>query len=190
LFERGRAHGLLLIPGNNLGYFGPYEAHWRGGQDHTHWISCNAGQNTLGIEADGTIKGCPSLPTSVYSGGNVRDLTIEQIWNDSPELAFTRNRTTEDLWGHCKTCYYAEVCKAGCSWTTHTLLGKPGNNPYCHYRALELEKRGVRERIVKVKSAPGLPFDYGGFEIVEEPIDAPKIDTPVRAGHPRLTVIA
>lgn len=189
LFEKGRAHGLLLIPGNNLGYFGPYEAHWRGGEDHTHFIGCNAGQNTLGIEADGTIKGCPSLPTSVYAGGNVRDLDIEKIWNESPQLAFTRNRTTADLWGHCRSCYYAEVCKAGCSWTTHTLLGRPGNNPYCHYRALQLDARGLRERIVKVKQAPGLPFDYGGFELVEEPKDSP--ERPVlRAGHRRLPVVA
>ena len=26
----GRKRGLLLLPGNNVGYFGPYEAPWRG----------------------------------------------------------------------------------------------------------------------------------------------------------------
>ncbi len=187
IYKESKLRGLLLQPGNNIGYFGPYEAHWRGsGRDFVHWIGCNAGQNTLGIEADGTIKGCPSLPTSVYSGGNVRDLTIEKIWNESPELAFTRTRTTDDLWGFCKTCYYADVCRGGCSWTSHTLLGKPGNNPYCHHRALELEKQGLRERIVKVKNAAGLPFDYGGFEIALEPFDAP---IPERR-KARLTVLA
>lgn len=174
LYQRGLPRGLLLQPGNNIGYFGPYEALWRGGgRDHIHWISCNAGQNTIGIEADGTIKGCPSLPTAPYSGGSVRDRAIEQIWNESPALTFNRTRTQEDLWGFCKSCYYADHCRAGCTWTTHTLFGKPGNNPYCHHRALEMQKRGLRERVVKVASAPGLPFDFGGFEIVEEPIEAP-----------------
>lgn len=194
LYLEGRKRGLRLSPGNNLGYFGPFEAHWRGGNEQgrefVHWIGCNAGHNTLGIEADGTIKGCPSLPTQPYAGGNVRDLTIEQIWNEAPELRFTRTRTEEELWGFCKTCYYADVCRGGCSWTSHTLLGRRGNNPYCHHRALTLADQGKRERIVKVKDAEGLPFDYGGFEIVEEPLDAPLPEPERSPGHARLPVIA
>jgi radical SAM protein with 4Fe4S-binding SPASM domain len=136
-----------------------------------HWNSCNAGQNTVGIEADGTIKGCPSLPTSAYSGGNIRDLAAREIWESSPEIAFTRNRTVDDLWGFCRSCYYADVCRAGCTWTTHTLFGRPGNNPYCHHRTLELSARGLRERIVRLEAPPGLPFDHGRFALVLEGID-------------------
>ncbi len=44
------------------------------------------------------------------------------------------------------------------------LFGKPGNNPLCHHRALEMEKRGLRERLVPVARAPGEPFDHGLFE--------------------------
>src|SRR4029077_8895501 len=40
--------------------------------------------------------------------------------------------------------------------------------PYCYYRARELAKRGLRERVVKIKEAPGLPFDTGRFETVLE----------------------
>ena len=50
----------------------------------------------------------------------------------------------------------------------HVLFGKPGNNPFCHHRALELAKQGRRERLRKIAEAPGMPFDYGRFEIVEE----------------------
>src|SRR5262249_52817599 len=94
-------------------------------------------------------------------------------WRSSPQLAFTRSRTSDDLWGYCRSCYYADVCRAGCSWTTHTLFGRPGNNPYCHHRTLDLAARGVRERIVRTEAPPGLPFDYGKFEIVVEGIDDP-----------------
>jgi Y-X(10)_GDL-associated radical SAM protein len=174
LYVEGQRHGFVMRPGNNIGYFGPYEHLWRGnGRDNVHWSGCNAGQNTMGIEADGKIKGCPSLPSNGYTGGNVRDTSIEDIWNTAPELAFTRERTTEDLWGFCKSCYYADVCRSGCTWTSTVMFGRPGNNPYCHHRTLELKKEGLRERVVKVKSAPGLPFDHGLFEIVVEPIDAP-----------------
>ena len=61
----------------------------------------------------------------------------------------------------------------GCSFTAHAVFGRPGNNPYCHYRALELQKEGLRERVVRTKAAPGLPFDQGKFELVTEAIDAP-----------------
>jgi len=61
----------------------------------------------------------------------------------------------KDVWGRCGSCYYADVCRGGCSWTTTVLFGKPGNNPYCHYRVLELEKEGKRERVVRTEAAPG-----------------------------------
>jgi hypothetical protein len=48
------------------------------------------------------------------------------------------------------------------------LLGRPGNNPFCHHRALELQRVGKRERIERLSAAPGMPFDRGGFELVLE----------------------
>jgi radical SAM protein with 4Fe4S-binding SPASM domain len=172
LYQSGADRGFLLQPGNNIGYFGPYESVWRGsGDDRVYWTSCNAGQNTLGIEADGTIKGCPSLPTSPYSGGNVRDLGLKKIWWESDALNINRGRTSQELWGFCGSCYYADVCKAGCTWTAHSLLGRAGNNPYCHHRSLELAEQGIRERIVQIEKAPGTSFDHGRFELIVESVD-------------------
>jgi len=178
LYEEGADRGLLLQPGNNIGYFGPYESLWRGsGDDRVHWTSCNAGENTLGIEADGTIKGCPSLPTTPYTGGNIRDLSLANIWWKTDELSINRNRTNQALWGFCGSCYYANVCKAGCTWTTHVLFGRAGNNPFCHHRALELAKQGLRERIAQIESAPGVPFDHGLFELILEKLDGSSAST-------------
>jgi len=172
LFDEAANLGVMLQPANALGYFGPYEHRWRSQNvELGYYQGCAAGHLGLGIEADGTIKGCPSLPTSEYSGGNVRDLSIEQIWNHSSQLRFTRDRTVEDLWGFCRTCYYADVCRGGCTWAAHSLLGRAGNNPYCHHRALTLAKEGKRERIVKVEEAPGKPFDLGRFALLLEPLD-------------------
>jgi radical SAM protein with 4Fe4S-binding SPASM domain len=187
LIDEGQALGVLVGGDNSLGYFGPYESKIRGHNEDAYWHGCTAGLQTLGIEADGTIKACPSLPTSEYTGGNVRDASVQEIWRRAPELGFNRDRTREDLWGHCQTCYYADVCKAGCTWTTSTLLGRAGNNPYCHFRALALQEMGIRERIVKVEEASGLPFDHARFEIVEEPFDAPR--EPVKKKSPKLRVL-
>ncbi|MEM7160674.1 MAG: hypothetical protein AAF799_48000 [Myxococcota bacterium] len=57
--------GIRLFPANNIGDFGPYERHLRAGGDHgAHWTGCPSGLWALGIEADGTLEGCPSLPTN------------------------------------------------------------------------------------------------------------------------------
>ena len=150
---------LLLIMGDNIGYFGPFEHLWRGlGDERIHWSGCKAGQTVLALEADGTVKGCPSLPTSDYAGGNVRDLSLEQTGEAAGWSASAGIRPPEGLWGFCHSCYYAEVCGGGCTWMSHSLLGRPGNNPYCHHRAAELQKRGLRERVVKLADARAVAF--------------------------------
>ena len=68
---------------------------------------------------------------------------------------------------------FAETCLGGCSFTAHALFGRPGNNPYCHFRARELAKRGQRERLVPTRAATGQPFDNGLFELELEALDAP-----------------
>jgi len=169
LYREALTKNLLILMGNNIGYFGPYEHLWRGfGDERMHWNGCSAGHTAMGLEADGTVKGCPSLPTIGYSGGNVRDLKLEDIWNSSPEIHFARLRSVDELWGFCRSCYYADVCRGGCTWTAHSLLGRPGNNPYCHYRALTLEKKGLRERVVKIRDAACAPFAIGAFELITE----------------------
>jgi radical SAM protein with 4Fe4S-binding SPASM domain len=165
---RAAAAKIRMYPGNNIGYFGPHETVLRATMPDKHGGSCGAGKLSLGLEANGDVKGCPSLPTSDYVGGNVRERTLRQIWEQTAPLRFMRDRTVEDLWGFCRTCYYAEACLAGCNWTTHVLFGKTGNNPYCHHRALELLRQDKRERIVRTEVGEGMPFDYGRFEIVEE----------------------
>ena len=155
---------------NNLGYYGPHEELLRSQPGHRseYWGGCPAGRFVLGIESDGVVKGCPSLPTAPYVGGNVKDLTLDQIWNTSEEIHFTRNRSTEELWGFCKGCYYADVCQGGCAWTAHVTMGKRGNNPFCYHRAATLKASGRRERLERAEQAPGTPYDFGRFRIVEE----------------------
>ncbi|HEX4459028.1 MAG TPA: radical SAM protein, partial [Polyangia bacterium] len=128
LKERAFAAGILLMPGNNVGYYSRDEKLLRAvepGATTEHWRGCQAGRFVLGIESNGAVKGCPSLPTRGYVGGNVRERSIADIWQRAPELAFARVRTVDDLWGFCRTCAFAEHCLAGCTFTTHSLLGRP-----------------------------------------------------------------
>jgi radical SAM protein with 4Fe4S-binding SPASM domain len=170
LAARCKEADVLLWPGNNVGYFGPFESTLRGTLPRGHHVGCGAGVWGIGIEANGTIKGCPSMATETWGSGNVRDARLVDIWERAAPMRFNRGRGVESLWGYCKGCYYAEVCKAGCTWTSEALLGKPGNNPMCHHRALEMQRAGKRERLVQIARAPGLPFDQGRFELLVEDI--------------------
>ena len=177
--RRAAADGITVHAGNNVGYYGPYERLLRSPGTAAFWTGCQAGVTTLGIEADGTLKGCPSLPTAAYAAGNLRERRLANLLADAPELAINLPAATttdgggEPLWGYCRTCEFADVCRGGCTWTAHTFFGRAGNNPYCHHRAVAHRRAGRRERLVQVAAAPGRPFDHGRFDLVEEDIAAP-----------------
>ncbi|MEH2092690.1 nif11-class peptide radical SAM maturase 3 [Nostoc sp.] len=175
--ERAKEEGVQVQSGNNIGYYGPYERLLRGGDAWSFWQGCSAGLSALGIEADGAIKGCPSLPTTAYTGGNIRDHSLRTIIEETEELRFNLEadtpKGTSHLWGFCKSCEFAQLCRGGCSWTAHVFFDKRGNNPYCHHRALTQEKGGIRERVFLQRRADGNPFDNGEFALIEEPINIP-----------------
>ena len=165
LHREGRRQNLELIPGNNIGFFGPYEALWQRG-----YGGCVAGHNVMGLEADGSIKGCPSLPTERYGAGNVRKVSVAELWHRDSPMRSNNSHGTGELWGFCQTCRHADTCRGGCTWTADALFGQRGNNPYCHHRALTLAEQGFRERLIKIAEAGPAPFATGRFELVLEPI--------------------
>ena len=126
------------------------------------------GGSRWGSRPTATIKGCPSLPTADYVGGNVRDHSLAGDMGADGAAALHARSQGRRPPGLLPDLLLRRRCLAGCNWTTHVLLGKTGNNPYCHHRALELLRDGKRERLVKTRPAEGMPFDYGRFEIVVE----------------------
>lgn len=181
LERRLSSAGVKFLPGNNIGYFGPHEHRFRGRLRCASDASCSAGRSVIGIEANGDIKGCPSLPTRGWVGGNVRDHRLRDIWERAAALRYTREHQPARLWGFCASCYYADECRGGCTWTATTVAGRPGNNPFCHHRALVGQSEGWRERLVPVTPAPGEPFDYATFEILREawPADGAPCSAPL-----------
>src|SRR5690606_40679444 len=136
-----------------------------------HYGGCEAGRSSLGIESNGAIKNCPSLGGPPNVAGNWRETGLVQLWNEAPQMTSLRNRTLDDLWGYCRECYYAETCMGGCTAVSEPLLGRPGNNPYCHHRALEMDRQGLQERIEFVSKAPDIAFGTALFRVVRETKD-------------------
>ncbi len=173
--QRAYNEGVAVNAGNNIGYYGPFEVLLRNlgnSQGDLIWQGCQAGLSALGIEANGAIKGCPSLPTSAYTGGNIRERKLKDILLNTPELTFNLKEGSEEgtahLWGFCQGCQFASLCRGGCNWTSHVFFDRRGNNPYCHHRALALDSRGLRERVTLSRKASGLPFDNGCFDLHQE----------------------
>jgi radical SAM protein with 4Fe4S-binding SPASM domain len=136
-----RAGGMPRIhPSDNVGYYGEFERDLRDdGGPIPYWIGCRAGLTVLGIESNGNIKGCLSLPSAMnqedrFVEGNVRQRSLREIWEDPNGFSYNRQFEVEHLRGFCRTCDYAEICRGGCSWTSFAHTGECGGNPYCYHR--------------------------------------------------------
>ena len=190
VIDRAHELGVRIWPANSLGYFGPYEEKLRAFQrlKTRHFGGCEAGKSTIGIESNGAIKNCPSLGGPTNVAGMWREEGLAALWT-KPQISSLRERTTADLWGYCAECYYADVCRAGCTAVSEPLMGRPGNNPFCHHRALQMDRKGLRERIELVRKAEPNGFSFALFRIIRESVDPAKraADGPVAIEEPRVT---
>ena len=94
------------------------------------WDGCNAGRRTIGIQSNGDIKGCDSLPDS-YVEGNIRERSLYDIWLDPKSFPYTRNFDKSQLKGCCAKCPHGEICKGGCVDIANSISGHAFENDYC-----------------------------------------------------------
>jgi radical SAM protein with 4Fe4S-binding SPASM domain len=94
------------------------------------WRGCHAGMNVLGIQSDGGIKGCLSLPDQ-FIEGNIREMLISDIWNDEEAFQYTRNFRRTDLNDDCTQCKYGSTCRGGCLSASISTTGRTHGDPYC-----------------------------------------------------------
>ena len=96
------------------------------------WKGCQAGITVLGIQSNGNIKGCLSLPDS-FIEANIRDIPISELWNNQHCFIQNRQFQLEDLNNQCKGCKYGKTCKGGCLTVSSCVTGKNHCDPYCLY---------------------------------------------------------
>lgn len=132
--ERSR---IYIAVGDNVGYYTELEPSLRRkGPDNPlpFWCGCSAGFLTIGIEANGNVKGCLSLQSEKYVEGNVLERPLREIWEAPGAFAYTRCFDPSQLHDSCKGCDYGEVCRGGCTFMSVALTGRPHGNPHCLYR--------------------------------------------------------
>jgi radical SAM protein with 4Fe4S-binding SPASM domain len=138
--EKGGA-AFEVVGSHNIGYYGKWEQTLRLVDDGPIdvWVGCRAGIHVLGIESNGNIKGCLSLPSAKHGEdrfveGNVKQSSLQEIWRDLE--TFPRNRAFDEklLASFCGVCRYRDICRGGCSWAAYSYDTDRYDNPYCFYR--------------------------------------------------------
>lgn len=176
--RRAEDDGMEFLPANNVGYFSPYERLFRShGHPWGFWQGPSEGLSVIGIESDGWVKADVTLPSSPFRAGNLRQQSLRDIVENSDRMGFNLDvdgpEGTAHLWGFCRQCEFAKLCRGGDTWTPFVFFGRRGNHPYCYHRAAVLRDRGRREQLDLVSAAPGEPFDYGRFSLTEQSMSDP-----------------
>lgn len=122
---------LRVFVGDNIGYYCEFEPLIR---DHP-FTGCAAGRSVLGIEANGNIRACLSIPSlPEFNEANIRERSLVEIWNDPNLFGHFRRRTVDQLTGFCAQCEYRNLCRAGCSSLSFSLTGNFYENPFCLHK--------------------------------------------------------
>lgn len=130
-----------ILATDELGYYTEKETSLRR-FDGTHfpfWVGCYAGVRLLAIEADGVIKGCPSMPRSMAEG-SLSERSLTEIWECDTAFPYNRQWDSRQLRGFCSTCDYRFLCRAGCRSFCMATTGTIHENHYCLHR-LESQRR-------------------------------------------------
>ena len=98
-----------------------------------NWRGCQAGLQVMGIESDGTVKGCLSIHGEPYVEGNIREQSLKEIWESKENFKFNRRFSPDKLKGMCKSCKWGAICRGGCTEKAVTCTGSPYESPYCLY---------------------------------------------------------
>lgn len=147
--------------GENIGYYGcKGTTLW----EDLPYLGCYAGTRVLGLESNGNVKGCLSMPEE-FVEGNIRDSSLTEIWNNPEGFKYNRRFTRETASGECYHCRYLPLCRGGCTTTSFSASGERANNPFCIYRMEK--KQGIaprdNEMILELLQR---------FEPIEEPTEA------------------
>jgi radical SAM protein with 4Fe4S-binding SPASM domain len=125
---------MRIFAGDNIGYYDENEMYLRNEPGKLcFWNGCNAGISAIGIDSDGDVKGCQSLYSKKFVEGNLRNESIESIWNNPDNFSYNRKFKTEYLNGNCEACDKGLICKGGCRASNYFITGDLFSNYYCNH---------------------------------------------------------
>lgn len=137
-YETAKAGEITIYPADCIGYYNIKELETRqishGTETLPVWRGCNAGKRGFGILQNGDIMGCTSIRDPKFKEGNVRETSLQAIWDNPDGFAWNRKASKDLLKGECKICKYGDECLGGCPNTRLTMEKDfYSENNYCSY---------------------------------------------------------
>ena len=171
LARLARQRGIHLHVGDSIGYYGPHDkvlrgTGWRGRKEC--WKGCQAGMQAIGIEADGSVKGCLSLQArwdgrDPFVEGNLRESSLDSIWNRPGAFAYNREFRRDSLTGACAACRYGDLCRGGARCVSAAVAKSVTEDPYCWTRVEgELPVAGAGRWVTAAGSALAVVVGLSG----------------------------
>lgn len=130
MIEFKQQNSIQVDVGENIGYYGNKASALL---DDSPYFGCFAGTRIAGIESNGNVKGCLSMPEQ-FVEGNIRDSSFTELWNNLSKFAYNRRFTRDTASGFCHDCRYLPLCRGGCATTSVSQTGCRADNPFCMYR--------------------------------------------------------
>ncbi len=122
----------MLGIADNIGYFTPGEGKLRGNKSGVAFFTgCRAGLSSIGIDSIGNIRGCESMYDDKFIEGNIREISLREIWEKPGAFAYNREYTRHLLTGKCAECSVSDYCGGGCRSYNHFVHGKLYESPFC-----------------------------------------------------------
>ncbi len=98
------------------------------------WDGCTAGRTTMGITCQGDVVGCLAMGNDRFIEGNLREKSLEEIWQNKNAFSYNRKFTMNKLGEYCSNCRFGESCKGGCNSVSFSTTNKCHNDPFCFHR--------------------------------------------------------
>ncbi|MBP1613808.1 MAG: Radical domain protein [Bacteroidetes bacterium] len=146
---------IRMYPADCIGYYTVKEQEVKRRSykaENALWEGCNAGVRGFGVLQNGDIIGCTSVRDKEFIEGNIRERSLNDIWNDENAFRWRRELKKEMLSGECQKCIYGSKCLGGCANTRLTMEGSIyGENKYCSYNVYLKKKMEEVRRIKDVR---------------------------------------
>lgn len=136
--------------GDNIGYYTEGEGSLRGNlRGKARFVGCNAGLTSIGIDSVGNVRGCESMYDECFIEGNLREKSLEEIWNDPDAFSYNRKFHKGLLTGACSNCPHGEICAGGCRSYNYFTHGKLYESAACARRKTNNENMEEKDMTIK-----------------------------------------
>lgn len=115
---------------DNIGYYSESEGTLRGNRNSCY-SGCRAGLSVIGIDSIGNVRGCESMYDEEFIEGNLREMSLSDIWNNPDAFSYNRKFNAKMLTGKCAECEYGRFCAGGCRSYNYFVHGKLYESPAC-----------------------------------------------------------